>query len=200
MAKCASCGERKGDRLCPRLKASLCSLCCGTKREKEILCVEACEYLNKGKEYQLGREIDKKISADLQAEKVDVFEIDEVAAFAMDLEKFFVDQLYPEQEARDYQIYEALARIYAFQIGAVRGLAGENKFEKSVFKKFNEVNKRFSNLSNELKAKAILRMIKSVRSSSSRVLGNRNYLEMIYSQHTGKGKWAELFQKLESEG
>jgi hypothetical protein len=80
----------------------------------------------------------------------------------------------------------------------IPGLEGENKSEESIFKKFNEVNKKFLNLSDELKARAILRIIKSIRSSSSGILGTRNYLEMIYSQHSGKGKWAALFQKLES--
>jgi len=200
MAKCATCGERKGSRLCPGLNASICSLCCGTKREKEILCDGACEYLKKGRDYQLGREIDKKISSDLQAETADVFEVDEVAAFVMALERFFVDQFYDGKEASDNHIYEALTKIYAFEKGILPALEGENKSDKSIFKKFNELTKRFSNLSGELKAKAILRMIKSVRSSSSSILGNRNYLEMIYSQHTGKGKWAALFQKLESTG
>jgi hypothetical protein len=79
-------------------------------------------------------------------------------------------------------------------------LEGESKSEELIFKKFDEINKRFSNLSDGLKARAILRIIKSIRSSSSGVLGNRNYIEMIYSQHTGKGKWADLFQKLESTG
>jgi hypothetical protein len=199
MAKCASCGERKGNRFCPGLNVSICSLCCGTKREKEILCVEACEYLRKGKDYQLNREIDKKTSSDLQAETADVFEMEEVAAFVMFLERFFVDQFYHDEEAHDNHIYEALTRIYAFQKGILPGLEGENKTEELVFKKFKEVNKRFSNLSDGLKARAILRIIKSVRSSSSGVLGNRNYLEMIYSQHTGKGRWADLFQKLESD-
>ena len=200
MAKCATCGERKGNRFCPGLNASICSLCCGTKREKEILCDGAGEYLKKGKDYQLGREIEKKIISDLQAETSDVFEMDEVAAFVMPLERFFVDQFYHDKEARDNHIYEALTKIYAFQKGILPGLEGENKFEEFIFKKFNELTKRFSNLSGELKARAILRIIKSVRSSSRGILGNRNYLEMIYSQHTGKGKWAHLFQKLESTG
>jgi len=200
MAKCRSCNERKGDRLCLGLNASICSLCCGTKREKEILCDGACEYLKKGKDYQLGREIEKKITSDLHAETSDVFEMVEVAAFVMALERFFVDQFYDDKEASDNHIYEALTKIYAFQKRILPGLEGENKAEKSIFKKFNEVTKRFSNLSDELKARAVLRMIKSVRSSSSNILGNRNYLEMIYSQHTGKGKWAGLFQKLESTG
>jgi hypothetical protein len=200
MAKCASCGERKGSRLCPGLNVSICSLCCGTKREKEILCDGACEYLMKGKDYQLGREIEKKIISDLQAETSDVFEMDDVAAFVMALERFFVDQFYDDKEVSDNDIYEALTKNCAFQKGILPRLEGENKFEEFIFKKFNDLTKRFSNLSEELKARAILRIIKSVRSSSRGILGNRNYLEMIYSQHTGKGKWATLFQKLESTG
>jgi hypothetical protein len=200
MAKCRSCEERKGKRFCPGLNASICSVCCGTKREKEILCLEACEYLKKGKDYQLNREIAQKINSDLQAETADVFEMDEVAAFVIPLERFFVVQFYQDKEASDDYINEALTKIYVFQKGIIPGLEGESKSEELIFKKFDEINKRFSNLSDGLKARAILRIIKSIRSSSSGVLGNRNYLEMIYSQHTGKGKWADLFQKLESTG
>jgi hypothetical protein len=200
MAQCASCGEKKGSRLCPKLSASICSLCCGTKREKEILCDEVCEYLKTGTAYRLGREIEKKIISDLQAETADVFEMDEVAAFVMALERFFVDQFYDDKEVSDHHIYGALTRIYAFQQGILPGLDGENKYEESIFKKINELTKRSSNLSPELQGRAILRIIKSIRSSSGDTLGNRNYLEMIYSQHTGKGKWAALFQKLESTG
>jgi hypothetical protein len=199
MAKCTTCSERKGNRFCSGLNASICSLCCGTKREKEILCDGACEYLKKGKVDQLGREIEKKVTSDLQAETSDVFEMDDVAAFVMALERYFVDQFSDDEETNDKRICGALTRIYAFQKGVLSELEGENKTEELILKKFNEVNKRFSNLSDALKARAILRIIKSVRSSSSGVLGNRNYLEMIYSQHTGKGKWAALFQKLESD-
>ena len=200
MAKCKSCDDRKGNRFCPGLNSSICSLCCGTKREKEILCFEACEYLKKGKDYQLNREIVKKISSDLQEETADVFEMDEVAAFVMPIERFFIDQFYHDKETRDNHIYEALTRLYAFQRGLIPALEGENKSETLIFNKFGEVNRRFSNLPDGLKARAILRIIKSIRSSLSGVLGNRNYLEMIYSQHTGKGRWADLFQKLESTG
>ena len=200
MAKCASCGERKGNRFCPGLNASICSLCCGTKRESKILCFEACEYLKRGKDYQLGREIAKRISSDLQAETVDVFEMDEVAGFVMPLERFFVDQFYRDKGVDDNHIHEALTTIYAFQTKMVPALKGEGKTEELIFRRFNEVNKRTSNVPDGLKTRAILRMIRSIRSSSGGVLGNRNYLEMIYSQHSGKGKWADLFQKLESDG
>ncbi len=67
-----------------------------------------------------------------------------------------------------------------------------------IFKAFTEADGKTRDLPAALKARAILRMIRSIRTSSGGVLGNRNYLEMIYSQHTGKGKWADLFTKLES--
>jgi hypothetical protein len=116
------------------------------------------------------------------------------------MERFFVDQFYLDKEVGDNHVYEALTKIYAFQKGIIRTLEGENKTEESIFRKFNEVNEGASSLSDGLKARAILRIIKSIRSSSGGILGSRNYLEMIYSQHTGKGKWAELFLKLELEG
>ncbi len=200
MAKCGSCGERKGDRSCPGLDVSLCSLCCGAKREEEISCPESCQYLQKGKDYQLSRDIDKKISSDLHAEATDLFDMEEVAAFVMPMERFFIDRFYHDQEVSDIRIHEALKKIYAFRKGIVPTLEGENKTEALILKKFGEVNQRVSNLSDGLKTRAILRIIKSIRSSSGGALGHRNYLEMIYSQHTGKGKWADLFRKLESDG
>ena len=199
MTKCTSCGERKESRFCPGLNSRICSLCCGTKREKEIHCLGSCQYLKSGKDYQLGREMDKRISSDLHAETTDVFGTDEVAAFVLPLERFFIEHFYRDKGVNDLRINEALTKIYAFQKGILPALKEENRAEELIFRKFLEVNQRFSNLSDDMKARAILRIIKSIRSSSGGALGNRNYLEMIYSQHSGKGKWAGLFQKLESD-
>ncbi len=160
----------------------------------------ACEYLQKGKDSELIREIEKKIISDLRAEKADVFEMGEVAPFVMDLERFFVDQFYDDQGTLDSHINEALTKIYAFQKKITPALEGVSGPEELIFKKFIATNQRFSNLPDDLKTRAILRIIKSVRSSSGFALGDRNYLEMIYSQHTGKGKWADLLRKLESGG
>jgi hypothetical protein len=124
----------------------------------------------------------------------------EGAAFVMPMERFFIDRFYHDQGVNDIHIDEALTRIYAFQKGIIPALEGENNTEALIFMKFSEMNRGFSNLPGGLKARAILRIIKSIRSSSGGALGNRNYLEMIYSQHTGKGKWADLFRKLESDG
>ena len=199
MAKCLSCGERKGNRFCVALSGSICSLCCGTKREKEISCSPACDYLSKGKDYQLDREITKRINADLHGESEDVFQMDEVTDFVAPLEKFFIDEFYRNRDMNDTHLYEALAKIYAFRTGILPVLEGRNKTEEMIFLKFKELNRKASSLSDSLKTRGILRMISSIRASSGGVLGNRNYLEMIFSQQTGKGKWANLFEKLEKE-
>lgn len=197
MAKCPSCGQRKGDRPCPALNGAICSLCCGTKREKEISCVETCPYLQKGRDYQLAREIEKRISSDLHSDPEDVFQRDDVAEFVMPIEGFFIDQFYRDREINDDHLHGALAKIYAYQKGMLKELKAANRCEDLVFRAFDVVNRRVSSIGDDLKARAILRMIKSIKASSGGVLGARNYLEMIYSQQTGGGKWADLFAKLE---
>jgi hypothetical protein len=60
MAKCSHCQQRKAKRLCPALGSSLCPLCCGRLREKELHCPPACPYLSRHKPYQENRVIQKK--------------------------------------------------------------------------------------------------------------------------------------------
>jgi len=152
----------------------------------------------KGTEYQLDRDVTRKINEDLHAESEDVFQMEEVIPFVMSMERFFVDQFYHNREVNDDHIHESLKKIYAFQSRKLPVLEAENRIEKAIFEKFHEVDRETDRLGESLKARAILRIIKSIRSSSGGVLGNRNYLEMIYSQHTGKGKWVNLLEKLES--
>lgn len=199
MAKCVSCGGRKGNRFCPALKSPICSPCCGAKRQGEISCVGACEYLRKGTDYQLKREIDRRINSDLHSESEDVFQRDEVTEFVMPMERFFVDQFYRDRGVNDNHIRDALARIYAYQKEMLKELQAANRCEELVFQAFDAISREVSGISDDLKARAILRIIKSIRYSSGGVLGTRNYLEMIYSQQTAGGKWADLFAKLETE-
>lgn len=48
---CPSCGRRKGRRDCPALRASICTICCGTKRLVEIKCPESCVHLTTAREH-----------------------------------------------------------------------------------------------------------------------------------------------------
>jgi hypothetical protein len=60
MAKCVKCNKRKGKRHCPALGQSICSLCCGQLREKEIYCPPSCSFLAQHKPYQDQRILEKK--------------------------------------------------------------------------------------------------------------------------------------------
>ena len=42
---CTACGRRGARRACPALNATICSACCGTKRQSEIRCPLGCQYL-----------------------------------------------------------------------------------------------------------------------------------------------------------
>jgi len=63
MKKCSRCNKRKSKRYCPALGESICSLCCGQIREKEVHCPPVCPYLSKHKSYQEKRIIEKKPSS-----------------------------------------------------------------------------------------------------------------------------------------
>jgi hypothetical protein len=62
MAKCVSCESRKGKRNCPALGDVICNQCCGSKKEKEIICPLDCFYLRKSKKYFSNRQDSQKIN------------------------------------------------------------------------------------------------------------------------------------------
>ncbi|MBI4378639.1 MAG: hypothetical protein HY578_06025 [Nitrospinae bacterium] len=51
MSKCIYCHDRKGKRPCPPLNGSICTLCCGENRLKNISCPDTCQYLFGDKKY-----------------------------------------------------------------------------------------------------------------------------------------------------
>jgi len=71
MKKCPRCNTRKSKRSCPALGQSLCTLCCGQIREKEVHCPSDCAFLSKHRSYQEKRIIEKKHSPqkDLSSEE-----------------------------------------------------------------------------------------------------------------------------------
>jgi hypothetical protein len=71
MAKCSHCQQRKAKRSCPALGSSLCPLCCGRLREKELHCPPGCPYLSQHKPYQENRIVKKKrtVSRDILSDE-----------------------------------------------------------------------------------------------------------------------------------
>lgn len=63
MARCMVCSARKGKRTCPALGGSICSVCCGSKRQNEISCPAECHHLGKGLQYLAARDEDGRLSA-----------------------------------------------------------------------------------------------------------------------------------------
>lgn len=178
----------------------VCSLCCGTKRQMEIVCPEKCEYLEKGEEYQAKREINKKVNSSFHDETDDVFQIEEAAEFAAPLEKFFIEKFYDDKNVNDNDIYEALSKLYLLQTGKSDLKKIDNKeCEELIFEKFNKLDKKFPKLSKDLKNRSILRILKSIRDISGGIFGNRNYLELIYSQFNEDGKWRGMLDKMMSD-
>lgn len=194
MKKCIICNKDKGKRFCAAINSNICPLCCGSQRQKEITCFPECEYLKKGKEYQFARRISQEINSSFKTEADDIFKNNnEAVEFAFPLEKFFVKKFYYDSGIYDSDIYNALVKIYLYQTKSTESLLASNKCEELIFGKFNEVNKKFANISEDTKTKTILRILKSIKTSSGGALGNKNYLEMIYSQFNKDGQWSYLF-------
>jgi len=63
MTVCAKCKTRVAKRPCPALGSSLCNLCCGLLREKEVHCPAACPFLGRHKPYQEKKVLEKKAPA-----------------------------------------------------------------------------------------------------------------------------------------
>lgn len=62
MVKCPRCTTRKAKRNCPALGQSICQLCCGRLREKDISCPQDCSHLAAHRSYQEKRSASKKQS------------------------------------------------------------------------------------------------------------------------------------------
>lgn len=63
MTVCAKCKTRIAKRPCPALRSSLCNLCCGLLREKQVQCPAACPFLGRHKPYQEKKVLEKKSPA-----------------------------------------------------------------------------------------------------------------------------------------
>lgn len=49
--QCPSCNQRKARRACPALAQTICTVCCATKRLREIQCPADCVYLASAREH-----------------------------------------------------------------------------------------------------------------------------------------------------
>lgn len=193
MTKCSLCQQRRAKRFCAALDRAICPTCCGSKRQREIECFGSCEYLKSGEEYHQARFISKLVAASFTERAEDVFDNPEVVQFVAPLEHFFVEEFYESRGVNDSALYDALSAIYSYQTGAISELAPKDECQRLIFAKYQEIDRNNPNIDGQLKALAVLRVLKSIRNSSGGILGSRNYLGTIYSQFHHNGKWSHLF-------
>lgn len=192
MAKCILCNQKKAKRFCAGISGMICSFCCGIKREREITCFRSCEYLRQGKEYQNGRVASKLVNENFNEEAEDIYRDNNckelVEKFSHPLEMFFIEQFYNDKPIGGGEIYEALEKLYSYRAEKANELNPSNKCQKLIFEKYGEINEKTKMIKDDLKSKAILRILKSIKNVSGGIFGNRNYLEVVFSLFYPNGK------------
>lgn len=125
---CPLCGERKARRACPALGRQICSVCCGTKRVREIACPADCVYLSSAREHppavvvrQQQRDLDVVVQVvrDLSERQVQLFFV--IAAFLVK---------YPSPELQpliDDDVAEAAGALAATYETASRGVIYDHR-------------------------------------------------------------------------
>ncbi|MDT3738854.1 MAG: hypothetical protein RO257_05065 [Candidatus Kapabacteria bacterium] len=179
---CLSCNDSKGKRDCPALNGMICSVCCGTKRLKEIQCPDDCLYLESSSNYLAVKGISQTISNTFKSEADDIFKIPAVSIeLAAPFESFLSNNFYLNSTINDDDIYSALSKIYLWQTKQSNDFVVVRDYEKIIFDEFCEIFGN-SSLSDDLKSKTILRILMSIKKVSGGVFGNRNYLRFISEQ------------------
>lgn len=183
MALCVSCGKQKGKRACPALGGQICSVCCGTKRQKEIECPAGCVYLNPAGGYQAERAVSREIAAAFRSEEDDVFQDPVVAlSFAAPIESGFAEAFSRNPRVLDRHIGDALVKAYRAMAGETDWPTPSGPLEETVFQIVRDADKACSQLTREQKALTLLRILRSIKKFSRGDAGSRTYLMFIGSE------------------
>ncbi len=113
MKKCSRCSNRKAKRFCPALNESLCSLCCGQVREKEVHCPASCPFLSKHKPYQEKRIVEKRHDSQRlpASEKEDFLKDERMAWLAIHIEMPVNEYAEKKSSLNDREVLLALEYV-----------------------------------------------------------------------------------------
>lgn len=185
MTKCTQCNQAKAKRNCPTLSVMICPKCCGSKRGREIECVDFCEYfisLDVFEKQQALKNVNSLVSSHFNNINEDVFRDPDFMPFALELESYFVELFHNDDTITDDDIYEIVAIIYAYQSQMIKDYGEMNDLGTAICKKYEEVDKQITYIKKEEKLLIVLRILKSIRSISGGEYGNRNYLRVVAGQ------------------
>lgn len=196
MKKCAKCKKRKAKRYCPALGDSLCSLCCGLIRDKEIHCPSNCKFLVQHKPYQEKKIIEKKPSSsrkELSAEE-DILKDERMAWLVFHIEAPLIE--YGDKKATYSDRDAILALEYAKEkiekdkgvvILPQRERTAKNEIGEAILKSIE--NCRYERMiilpgaletySKEERIKCLERVILSVKFLAKGNFKGRNYIQNL---------------------
>ncbi|MFW6131585.1 MAG: hypothetical protein ACOC5F_03200 [Candidatus Aminicenantaceae bacterium] len=196
MAKCSYCGKRKAKRYCIALGSSICPLCCGTLREKEIHCPENCPYLKKHKAYQEKRYLSRKQSStsNIRSPEEDILNDERMAWLAFNIEMALKEY---SERIREFTDKDAILSLkYAEEkiknsnkliITTEDQLKPKNDAGEFIFQNINNckyerqivIPGETEYYSDEEKINCIERMITAISSFSKGNFDNRTYLQNV---------------------
>jgi hypothetical protein len=107
---CKICEIRRPRRFCPGIKGEICTLCCGTEREKTVRCPLDCEYLKEARVHEKVEPPDpeKFPNKEIRVSEQFLRDHDE---FLMFLSRALLRAAFEVPGAIDYDIREALASL-----------------------------------------------------------------------------------------
>ena len=190
MGKCSFC-NKKGKRFCIVLDESICSSCCGSKREIVIDCVVDCDFYTNSKIKENEKAALKLAKETFRNKDDDFLKQEEIAEAAGPFEKFVFLNYYNDMSVDDYAILQGYIKIYYLLQGEDQ-LYNLKGHELAMYNKFIEVT-RDNNISNETAQWLILKLIDSINTFTNEKTGRREYLEMLRGMMTKTGRMSHLF-------
>jgi hypothetical protein len=196
MAKCAKCQQRKAKRPCPALGISLCSLCCGQLRQKDVHCPPGCPFLKKHKPYHEKRILEKKEAAIPRrfSSEEDILNDERMAWLALHVEAPI--KTYAEKDASFLDKDALLALEYAKE--KIRKGKGLIIIDRQEHKPLNEIGEaifqsveqcryekqiilpgEFQTYKNDEKVKCLERIILAVKFFAQENFEDRRYIKQL---------------------
>lgn len=173
------------------LNERICSLCCGTKREKEIKCVPECNFYIEGKLNDNEKAIMKLIKESFNDEWKDIFKDEKYLNILGPMETFLFSEFYNDNSVNDDSIFKCLMKMY-YKLEYKGDIYSYFDYENSIVDNFSNIVEE-NEASIEMQKTVLLRLMKSIDNVSGGVLGNRNYLELLRGQFTGTGRMSGLY-------
>lgn len=191
MAKCPTCNKKlKFSRNCPALNESICTKCCGTKKESEIKCVNDCKFYIEGEIKENKKQIMRLVKESFNSEYEDIYQDHMMLNMIAPFEQFLFHNYYGHKDATDEFFTDCFIKIY-YTIDGKGDIYSFNELEMNIFNEFNRFAEE-TKTALEAQKLILLRFMKSVDNMTGGKFGNKMYLELLRNNFTGTGLVADV--------